>query len=272
VRTGVAACAVAALFASTAVRAADERAAKLDYALYIGGFETIRVSFETKLRAADYKMKMALNGKGILDWWFSWTMSAYSEGQLADGDVIPVRAGAHSAWNGKRRELRLSYSGDGPPQTVIRPVPDGDDRDDVPLPLRAGTRDLAGAVLAALSRLNQAERCSLSEPVFDGRRRYNLVLEHLGREELTRTDYSVFSGPALRCRLEIDRVAGFRKNPGRQWSESDSATVWIGHVSPNFPPVPVRLGLDTTFGAVRAHLVGATITEGGKTWQLAAAP
>jgi hypothetical protein len=217
-------------------------------------------------------MKMALNGKGVLDWWFSWTMSAFSEGQLSDGDVIPVRAGAHSAWNGKRRELRLSYLGDGPPETIIRPSATDDDRDDVPLPLRAGTRDLAGAVLAALSRLDQGGKCALKEPVFDGRRRYNLVLEHLGRDALKRNDYSVFSGPALRCRLEIDRVAGFRKNPRRRWSETDAATVWIGQVSPGFPPVPVRLGLDTMFGAVRAHLVGATITEGGRTWQLAAAP
>ena len=263
---------VAALFASTTVRAADDRTAKLEYALYIGGFETIRVSFDAQLRAADFKMKMALNGKGVLDWWFSWSMSAYSEGRLTDGDVIPVRAGAHSAWNGERRELQLRYSGDGPPETTIRPSAVDDDRDDVPLPLRAGTRDLAGAVLAALSQLTKGETCSSKEPVFDGRRRYNLVLEHLGREDLQRNDYSVFSGPALRCRLEIDRVAGFKKNPRRQWSNADEATLWIGHVSPNFPPVPVRLGLDTIFGAVRAHLVGATITVDGKTTQLATAP
>jgi hypothetical protein len=223
-------------------------------------------------------MKMALDGQGILNWWFSWTMSAFSEGKLAAGGIMPVRAGSDSHWNGKHRRTRLSYSGSGAPTALIEPAATDDDRTPVPPDLRAGALDLAGAVLAGMSRLsagvdnaaNGKGSCDVDEPVFDGRRRYNLVLEHLGRDVLEKNDYSVFSGPALRCGVKIDRIAGFRLNPPTsKWRKSDGATLWVGRAFANFPPVPVRLELETLLGALRVHLVRASLTEGGKIRRLA---
>jgi len=279
--TGLSACVIAAVLAGAPARAAGGREVTLDYAVYIGGFETIRISFKTALGATDYRMKMALDGQGVLDWWFSWNMSAFSEGRLAGGAVVPVRAGADSAWNGKHRRTRLSYAGGGAPyaimpSAIIEPAPDDDDRDVVPPDLRAGARDLAGAVLAGLSRLDRnldgSRGCAVREAVFDGRRRYDLVLDPLGQDFIRRNEYSPFSGPALRCAVKIERIAGFRRTvtPSR-WRKSDGATLWIGRAFANFPPVPVRLELDTVLGGLRAYLVRATLNEGGRIRHLAAA-
>lgn len=275
--------AAAALFATLPLaalpaRAAAEREATLNYAIYVGGFETIRIAFHTALGPADYRMKMSLDGLGVLDWWFSWTMSAFSEGRLAGGAVVPVRAGAQGSWRGKHWRMRLSYDGAGPPIAVIKPPPDeDDDRDPVPHALRAGARDLAGAVLAGMSRLDASLSgdggCAVREAVFDGRRRYDLVLGDLGRDVLQRNGYSPFSGPALRCRVKIDRIAGFRRDAGSsRWRRSDDgATLWIGRVFAGFPPVPVRMELETPFGGLRAYLVGATMREGSRSQSLAQA-
>lgn len=261
-----------ASFAQSPALASDERTVKLDYAVYIGGSETIRISFDTALRPTDYKMKMSLDGQGFLSWWFSWSMSAFSEGQMRDGVVMPVRAGADSAWNGKQRRTRLTYNGGGPPSAIIEPSADNEDRDVVPPALRAGSLDLAGAVLAMLSRLDRTKGCDLREAVFDGRRRYNLVLDQLGHDVIPRNDYSPFSGKALRCGVKVERIAGYRRDfePSR-WRKSDGATLWIGRIFDNIPPVPVRMELDTMLGGLRAHLVRATLTEGGQIRHLAAA-
>ena len=135
IRTGLSVCVIAGVLVAAPARADGDRNLTLDYAVYIGGFETIRVSFQTQLRATDYKIRMAFDGQGILDWWFSWTMSAFSEGRLADGAVVPVRAGTDSTWNGKRRRTRLNYNGGnggGAPSIIITPSADDDDRDVVP--------------------------------------------------------------------------------------------------------------------------------------------
>ena len=261
-----------AFYAQSPANATDERTVKLDYAVYIGGSETIRISFDTALRATDYKMKMSLDGQGFLNWWFSWSMSAFSEGQMNNGKVMPVRAGADSAWNGKQRRTRLTYKDGGPPATLIEPPAENEDRDVVPPALRVGARDLAGAVLAMLTRLEKTQGCDLREAVFDGRRRYNLVLDQRGHDTIPRNDYSAFSGKALRCGVKVERIAGYRRNfePSR-WRSSEGATLWIGRVFDNIPPVPVRMELDTRLGGLRAHLVQATLTEGGEIRHLAAA-
>ena len=112
----------------------------------------------------------------------------------------------------------------------------------------------------------------MREAVFDGRRRYNLVLDHLGQDFIQRNDYSAFSGSALRCRVKIERIAGFKRKTTRsKWRKTDGATLWIGRAFANFPPVPVRLALDTDLGGLRAYLVQATLTEGGQIRRLAAA-
>ena len=54
---------IAAVFIATPAREGDDRTEALDYAIYIGGFETIRISFKTQLRATDYKMNMAWEGR-----------------------------------------------------------------------------------------------------------------------------------------------------------------------------------------------------------------
>jgi hypothetical protein len=140
IKTGIFACLIAAVLTVTPARAETERNLTLDYVVYIGGLETIRFSFDTQLRATGYKIKMALEGQGVLDWWFSWSVRAFSEGRLADGAVVPIRSGADSSWNGKRRHTRLRYMGSKAPTVVIKPPADDDDRDVVPPELRSGPR------------------------------------------------------------------------------------------------------------------------------------
>ena len=60
-----------------------------------------------------------------------------------------------------------------------------------------------------------------------------------------------------------------RSNTGRR--RSDGATLWIGRVFAGFPPVPVRMEVETAFGGMRAYLVGATMREGGRSESLAQA-
>jgi hypothetical protein len=55
-----------------------------------------------------------------------------------------------------------------------------------------------------------------------------------------------------------------------RWRRSEGTTLWIGRVFANFPPVPVRMELETVFGGFRAYLVRATLTEGDRIRRLAA--
>lgn len=255
-------------------QAAENKRVTLDYAVYVGGWETIKISFDTSLKPKAYHMKTALDGEGVLNWWFDWRMSAFSEGRLSEGRVIPVRAGADSHWNGKHRRTRLTYPSAGLPVVSITPPPEDDDRDPVPDALRTGARDLSGAVLTLLKSIGAKDGCTLREPVFDGRRRYDLVMTQLDRVQMPPSDYSPFSGAAHKCSLKVDAIAGYKRNREnrRKWRKSDDTTVWVGQVFDGVPPLPVRMQFDTVVGALIVHLVNAKLHAGGEVRQLSAVP
>ena len=142
--------------------------------------------------------------------------------------------------------------------------------------MRCGARDLAVAVLAGLSRLDEIldtnGRSDVGEAVFDGRWLYNLVLNHLGQDLMERNDYSPISGSALRCGVKIERIAWFRRNHSRRkWTKSDGAKLWTGQAFANFPPVPERMELDTILGGFRKYLVRTTLNNGSRIRPLPAA-
>ena len=253
--------------------AAEQRRLVLDYVVYVGGWETVKISFVAKLKPDAYDLTMALNGEGVLDWWFKLRLDAFSRGRVKDGDIIPERAGADSSWNGKQRQTRLLYSASGPPKVELTPPPKSDDRDPVPVELQRGTRDLAGAAFAMLTNIERRGGCDLREPVFDGRRRYDLRLAQLGQETMAPSDYSPYTGQADRCSFRIDRIAGYRKkNSPSKWRKPDFATLWVGKVFDGVPPLPIRAQIDTVVGGLVTHLVNAKLSAGGEIRQLSRVP
>ncbi|NKB22028.1 MAG: DUF3108 domain-containing protein [Alphaproteobacteria bacterium] len=258
-------------FAATpSVLAAEQsRALKLDYAIYVGGFRTIDINLDTTLGADRYDIKLGLKGDGLLDWFFNWTMKASSAGHIRQGVIVPQRAGHNSVWRDKKRSVRLEFPTKGFPTATVTPAPKKDDRKPVPLDARLGTRDLAGAILSYLMTTGGSDSCVRSEPVFDGRRRYNLVFEKSAKVSLRKNTYSPFSGPAIRCTLKLEKIAGFRTKTSRyRWVSQGSARVWIARVFDGAPPIMVRLEMDTAFGGLITHLISARQTYNGAKTQL----
>jgi len=163
--------------------------------------------------------------------------------------------------------MEMSFGSDGATVTRIEPPPDEDGRDRIPPELLKNTLDLASAVLSISRSMKTKGGCNHRLPVFDGRHRYDLVLNQLERAEMVRSSYSPFHGAVVICRAEIDRIKGFKP---RDWSDDDegrdrSVVVSIGTVFDDVSPMPVRVDFETRFGAVIAHLVRAETTSGGKT-------
>lgn len=261
----------AALLAGPGAAGAAERKLALDYRVYVGGFRTVDMRFDYRFAPDRYALKLRLDARGVLEWFFTWNMTAMSEGRLADGRVIPVKARARSSWKGRERSTDLVFPADGGvPVATSHPASRDDGRDRVPDALRRGTVDLAAAIMALLRTADATGRCDHTAQVFDGRRRYALVFTHEGEDRLAANDYSAFSGAALRCGLRLKPIAGFRKKRSRMgWVTSDSATVWLARLFPDTRPVPVRIQLETIAGTLIGHLTAATLSGAGPAQRLA---
>jgi hypothetical protein len=95
--------------------------------------------------------------------------------------------------------------------------------------------------------------------VFDGRRRYDVVVAEYGPETLAANDYNNFSGTALRCDFHVEQIAGYdikTANPDMRKQRFRTGRAWFAEVLPGRPAVPVRVEVDGDLAVTLVHLRG----------------
>ena len=252
-------------------RAAETRLA-LDYDVYVGGIHAVKLEAGLKFESESYAMDIAFQTSGWIGRLMPWSMRSRAEGRLEAIRTRPRKARSASIWNGKARSIALDYRDDGRIVARVDPPHENDEREPVPDELRRDTVDLPSAILTMLRAVAQAGTCGKTVPVFDGRRRYDLVMRPAGKEMIAPSTYSPFKGVATICNARMIRIKGFQEASSWRDSWDDykrEAVAWIAPVFDGVPPVPVRIEIDTPFGAIRAHLAGARIERGGARQSLA---
>ena len=244
---------------------AGQRDVDLMYKIYVGGFHVIDLDVDIGLNRTDYEFAAKVESVGMIGRMFPWWMKAYSRGEISDAKVTPVIAGQRNNWRGKDRFIDLKFINGVANIHRISPKPETDDRDRVPVDMRTGVMDLTSAIIFLIRNMDAGHPCQARLPVFDGRRRYDLIAKPDGVERLRPSGYTPYVGETVNCRLTIAKKAGFKKNDDSGWNDGDrSARVWMAKPFGDVPPVPVRLTINTPLGSVIAHLNAATVESNGR--------
>ncbi len=251
VLTLAAAIAIATPAAATAGRGV------LYYKVYFGGFAAASLEIDRERTANDYRITTKLRTLGVIDQLFPWTLRSYSRGRLAGAEPRPAAAGQNSDWRGRVRRVDIRYADGRPIVERLAPAAEPDDRTPVADDDLRGTVDLAGAILALSLDAEEGRECARLVPVFDGRRRYDLIAERIGVETIRRFGRPGLEPRALKCRVSMVRHAGFRRIGRRGGSDAKrrSATVWLAPTGAGMPPLPMRVEIDTRWGLIIAHLM-----------------
>jgi hypothetical protein len=200
--------------------------------------------------------------RGILELLFPWQGRARTEGLLSGETRLPLIHQHEGTWKEKSRWTRVEWDGTAAPRTEARPPPDPEEVTPVPEASTVGTSDPFTALLAVLDRLPATGRCEAEASVWDGRRRYDLTISHLGEKTLVADRPWAYAGPAIGCALGYERIGGFwRERPDWRDPEEDAPgrrVVWVAEIAPE-RWVVVRAELETSYGTV----VGRLLPEGG---------
>ncbi len=252
---------------ATAAAAPPVHKLALQYGIYAGGFRALDASLTMGVGQKAYDMELAASTQGFIGTLFPWKGSYNTEGEARNGALIPATYTARSTWRNNLKLTRMNYAPDG---TVVKmTVEDGGKTTDdkVDNSLARDSMDMLTGTLAALQNVKNTNKCSGKFPVFDGKRRFNIALKDDGREVLEASQYSAFSGEALRCTLTVEPVAGFKpKDQKRGWMAVQNhteahhklPTLWLARVKGSNQVVPVRMEIASDYGSVVAHLTSET--------------
>jgi len=239
----------------------EERRFDLGFHVFAGGYHAMTLTARLDISDGRYRFETRTTTEGLADALFRMRATSESEGRITAGGLKPVRFRTESDGRFSYRLADMRFEGETPVVERLLPEPAADDRDQVPEAMTLATFDPLSAAFIAISG-DQGRACTGSQPVFDGRRRYNLHFRLLGEEMLSSRDAGVYSGPAVRCEIEFEPIAGFMKQHESKTREKRPPTqVWLAKLLPDELPMPVRLESESSFGKVTGHLVRARLDD-----------
>jgi hypothetical protein len=248
----------AALIYTAAATAADNRA-HLAYVGYLGGAPVlslganISVPEGAKPRDGAYIVTADIATTGNLAMLYPFTQSLKASGALKGHRAQPASYRSDmQVWN-RRESIALTYGSNG----VVG-------IEATPLTRQAqmaqqqgyanGTMDPASVIVAVATAFAQTGNCAGRYALFDGARRYDLVLEQGGFADLDPTANGYYAGSATECTATPELVAGFQQSAMQANLYPQSAKLWLAPAIAGFPSVPVRIVAQSQFGEMTLEL------------------
>jgi hypothetical protein len=246
-----------ALLLATLLTAADVAAAESQVTLrYSGYWHALRILTVESTSATDsdrYRIEVTMRTEGVVDALFPWRSRTESVGVMRDDGPVPRRVRSEATFRRRTYRTALDYLDSGDVRATVEPAPEADGRGAVPEALRAATLDPQTATLALIRRNAAGRPCTGTEPVFDGRLRYDVELVDKGTAVLEASTYVRYPGPARICDAVIHPRAGFA-HAERADGARTTLRYWFATVRAGIPPMPVRLDLSGRRGTLNFYL------------------
>jgi len=261
---GLVLCSAGVLLASGAVQRADADSSPVavDYDVFAGGMHVLTSVLEINLEDRSYNARLGAQLAGMPGWFAEWAAVVQSDGEIQRGELNPAQYSAERVRRGESRKTVLDFGGEG--EVGVTFVPERNDSDEpVPAELLTETLDPLSGLISVINTVTEGGGCAGTIPVYDGRRRYDLVFTDRGLDDLRPSSKSGFAGVARRCRMQLEPVAGAFKDDDDDDSFWNSRPenrrrrqldIWLARPMAEGPIIPVRMVGRSSIGAFVIHM------------------
>jgi hypothetical protein len=189
-------------------------------------------------------MSMFVNGDG----------GVAASGTVENGVPIPSAFTSKIVDEDGRTELRIAFANGIARETIVQGMAAPKDRVPITDQHRRGVTDPLSAVLipGAIEAGNLAQsNCERVLAIFDGRRRYNLVLSYKRHERVTLA--TGYSGQALVCGVVLQPLAGYRTDSllVKYVSDRRDMELWFVPLIGTAVMAPIRIMMPTALGTLK---------------------
>lgn len=239
--------------------AAESKEVRLSYYGYLGDIQIGQLEVVFRLPPKDvlampYNIRAELSLAGAYGQLLPFHWQGTAEGGTGQYGVQPRRYQSFMNLLGSNETLTMTYRPSGAVDVVSDPPTIEADRA-ARLGLGKDTVDPLSAAVAIVDAMIRNGSCASDLPVFDGARRFDLRVLPLGEDMVERTYFSSYEGPAERCQVEFEPIAGFQADAMQSAFYPDTTEVWLAGVMSQAPPLPVRVLARSRAGNMRVELV-----------------
>jgi hypothetical protein len=242
----------------------------LTYDVYAGGIHAVNAKLTLKKEKSRYDIILNAGTQGFLKKIANWSGRYVSKGLIKSGKTYPTLHESSSTWKNKTEIKTFKYDGKGHFKSykVVEEKVETSPKE-IDFSLAKDTTDILSATLQTMLAIPQSKICSGKELVFDGDRNFRLTFSDTKIEKLTKSDYNIYDGQAISCKVEVKPEKGkWRKKP-RGWlsiqeqgrKKGELPTIWFGQIEgqPDLY-MPIKIRVKTDYGTLFMHLTSV------KTW------
>jgi len=213
------------------------------------GFHAVTSRSEIDEVGDRYTVVAELATRGVTGFVVDLTDHSNVKGRLTGDWAVPEAFRSDVRRNGEDRHDRVDYHDDGSIEASASPPP----TTPVAAPQMRGTVDALTAYLVVERRLGRGGDCTFVIPVYEARRRYDLIYTDRGEQVLSPAGGQRFAGAAHACYMKRKEIAGFPADP-RESEGAREGTIWYARLMPGDLLVPVRMELKTEVGLLTGYL------------------
>ncbi|NRA29693.1 MAG: DUF3108 domain-containing protein [Parvularculaceae bacterium] len=224
----------------------------------LAGFDVGRVFLTVTVSDTGYSVDYQMEQRGVARWFSDGEAKANASGLFGEDGQIATHYYYNHDYDGEEKQQRTElFREAGSERLHLWSLPAYKFRQ----PVSVAEAENAVDPLAALVALAFAPvphgmpPCERRVPVLDGKRRFDLVMIPDGKEDVRRNGPGRYSGPAIKCKLEQHKIAGY-KEKNRGDVEGDM-WVYLAEVpeemrGPHLRYVPVKI-------VARQGIIGASL-------------
>ncbi len=230
----------------TPVIAAEPSGFRLSYDIYVAGIYSMKADLLVAMDRESYSVELHMEKDG-LPAFFSpmFTVDATARGSRDEERFKPRYFRTEYR---KEKKYRWSEVSHGEEASALMASPDpvqDDEREAIAEDLRRQSFDPLSSFAWMLERAESRNDCTARELVFDGRRLYDMTVEHLPEKG---SDGSFF------CEMRLDWMAGFTDKERRQAPYPDGLKFTLVRAYDGGPIIPRLIEAKIGMGDVRVEL------------------
>ena len=223
--------------------------------LYAGGITMGHMDLDATLRGNDYHAVSTMQTSGVINAFWQSEIQATASGKLGAKNFVPALYDSFdTGHSGKKQQVSLTFDGTNPPRLFADPAYSTtgfevkpDDTKNTLDPLSAVTFIFSGVGTVG------GNPCSVTAPVFDGRRRYDIEVSRI-RDVDIKMDNGLYAGKGVECEVRYHQLAGFRPRVLKANESFPLIHAWFAtfpsQVGGHNYVVPVRVWADTKYGVL----------------------
>lgn len=236
----------------------------LTYDIYAGGVRGVSAQYDIKWSANSYELALKTATSGFIGKLFPWRGEYTTRGIIDPSNHLqPEKHTSTTVWRDNPTRKALYFKSGKIVKATRTEDENTETKNNIPAAYTQDALDLLTATQTAFDRITETATCNTSIAAFDGKRKFNITFSNPKKVFIEKSRYSVFSGPAVKCTITVVPVKGFSESDmDKGWLAVQNHTrdrgrlpeIWLGRVAKNGPLLPVRMEINSDYGAVIAHL------------------